>query len=71
MTVKLERDMSMDPIIELRRKLKEARVDRETAVSISLMVREGDRRKQLMAWMEENPQATPTEICKKARALHG
>lgn len=71
MTVKLERDMSMDPIIELGRKLKEARVDRETAVSISLMVREGDRRKQLMAWMEENPQATPAEICKKARALHG
>ena len=29
MTVKLERDMSMDPIIELGRKLKEARVDRE------------------------------------------
>ena len=71
MTVKLERDMSMDPIIELGRKLKEARVDRETAVSISLMVREGDRREQLMAWMEENPQANPAEICKKARALHG
>lgn len=58
-------------IRELAKRLKAARVDQETGVSISLMVREGARREQLMAWMEENPQATPAEICKKARALHG
>ena len=61
----------MDPIVELGQKLKAAKVDIDSAVIVSLLVREGDRRKQLMAWMEENPQATPTEICKKARALHG
>ena len=61
----------MDPIVELGQKLKAAKVDIDSAVIVSLLVREGDRREQLMAWMEENPQATPTEICKKARALHG
>lgn len=61
----------MDPIVELGQKLKAAKVDIDSAVIVSLLVREGDRREQLMAWMEENPQATPAEICKKARALHG
>ena len=63
--------MIMDPIVELGQKLKAAKVDIDSAVIVSLLVREGDRREQLMAWMEENPQATPAEICKKARALHG
>lgn len=61
----------MDPIVELGQKLKAAKVDIDSAVIVSLLVREGDRREQLMAWMEENPQANPAEICKKARALHG
>lgn len=63
--------MIMDPIVELGQKLKAAKVDIDSAVIVSLLVREGDRREQLMAWMEENPQANPAEICKKARALHG
>ena len=61
----------MDPIVELGQKLKAAKVAIDSAVIVSLLVREGDRREQLMAWMEENPQANPAEICKKARALHG
>ena len=61
----------MDPIVELGQKLKAAKVDIDSAVIVSLLVREGDRREQLMAWMEENAQANPAEICKKARALHG
>ena len=61
----------MDPIVELGQKLKAAKVDIDSAVIVSLLVREGDRREQLMAWMEENPQANPAAICKKARALHG
>ena len=61
----------MDPIVELGQKLKAAKVDIDSAVIVSLLVREGDRREQLMAWMEENPQANPAEICKKARALLG
>ena len=63
--------MIMDPIVELGQRLKAAKADIDSAVIVSLLVREGDRREQLMAWMEENPQATPAEICKKARALHG
>ena len=63
--------MILDPIVELGQKLKAAKVDIDSAVIVSLLVREGDRREQLMAWMEENPQANPAEICKKARALHG
>lgn len=45
----------MDPIVELGQKLKAAKVDIDSAVIVSLLVREGDRREQLMAWMEENP----------------
>ena len=41
----------MDPIVELGQKLKAAKVDIDLAVIVSLLVREGDRREQLMAWM--------------------
>ncbi len=59
-----------DTIQELAHSLKLAGVDRDTALTISLRVRHPDGAEQLMAWIEQNPEATPIEICVKSREIH-
>ena len=57
-------------IRELMKTLKTRKVDGDTAVMLSLMVRKGDKRARLMQWMDEHPTANEIEICRKASELH-
>ena len=59
-----------ETIRKLAHKLKQAGVDKETGVTLSLMVRRPRGAEQLMAWIEQNPKAAHEEIFDKAREIH-
>lgn len=59
-----------DTIRALAQCLKLAGVDKTTALNISLRVRRLGGAEQMMAWIEQNPGATPSEICVKSREIH-
>ena len=50
--------------------LKEAGVDRDTALNTSLRVRKATDRAQMIEWLEENRSATPIEISRMSRRIH-
>lgn len=50
--------------------LKEAGVDRDTALNISLRVRKDTDRAQMIEWLEDNRSATPIEISRISRTIH-
>ena len=50
--------------------LKEAGVDRATALNISLRVRKDTDRAQMIEWLEDNRSATPIEISRISRTIH-
>ena len=50
--------------------LKEAGVDRDTALNISLKVRKDTDRAQMIEWLEDNRSATPIEISRMSRTIH-
>lgn len=50
--------------------LKEAGVDRDTALNISLRVRKDTERAQMIEWLEDNSSATPIEISRISRTIH-
>ena len=54
-----EKEMSIKRLAVL---LKEAGVDRDTALNISLRVRKDTDRAQMIEWLETNHSATPDEI---------
>jgi hypothetical protein len=62
-------EMKDTSIAQLATLMKAAGVDRETALTISLRVRKDEKRAQMIKWMEENPTATPPEICRKSREV--
>ena len=49
--------------------LKDAGVDKDTGVNISLRLRKPGKAEQLLEWMEQNKTATPEEICQKSREI--
>ena len=59
-----------DTIRELAHMLRLAGVDKETGITLSLMVRRPGGAEQLMDWMEMNPTASEADICDKAREIH-
>ena len=62
--------MKHETIQQLARKLKQAGVDKETGVTLSLMVRRPGGAEQLMEWMEQNPAAPLQSLYDKAREIH-
>ena len=59
-----------DTIRALAHCLKLAGVDKTTALNISLRVRRPGGAEQMMAWIEQNPNATVGEICEKSSEIH-
>ena len=59
-----------DTIRELAHMLRLAGVDKETGITLSLMVRRPGGAEQLVEWLEMNPTASIEEICDKAREIH-
>ena len=49
--------------------LKDAGVDKDTGVTISLRLRKPGKAELLLAWLEQNPTSTPEEICQKSREI--
>ena len=58
--------MKRETILQLAHELKQAGVDKETGVTLSLMVRRSGGAEQLMDWMERNPQAPLEALYNKA-----
>ena len=61
--------MKRETIRQLAHKLKQAGVDKETGVTLSLMVRRPGGADQLMNWMEQNPRAPLEALYDKAREI--
>ena len=53
----------------LGERLGEHGVDKESAITISIMVDEADKRARLTEWIDSHPKASHQEILKAARKL--
>ena len=59
-----------ETIRQLAQKLKLAGVDKETRVTLSLMVRRPGGAEQLIDWMAQNPKAPLESLYDKVREIH-
>ena len=62
--------MKNETIRQLARMLKQAGLDKESGVTLSLMVRRPGGAERLMDWMSQNPNAAHEKLFAKAREIH-
>ena len=58
-----------ETIRALAHSLRIAGVDQNTGLNVSLRLRRPGKAEQMIAWIEQNPEATPEKICEKSREL--
>lgn len=58
-----------ETITTLARKLKEAGVDRDTALNVSLRLRNPGKAEKMIEWLVQNKTATPMEISDKSAEI--